>query len=146
MKHLLAAALAFGIVSCRERPAPSAGSNAADTSPMAGMNMEMQGMKMMPAMRAHMDSMGTASADRMKAMMAGHQEMASGMMDAMGTDMRMMSMSGDSAWTALSDSVRRDLAELPGMSGRPFSSRMKEHLARMQRLMDQHENMMSSMK
>ena len=135
MKCLLAAALASGIVSCGERPAQSARGNEADTSRMAGMNMDMQGMKMMPAMQAHMDSMRTASPDRMKAMMAGHQEMASG-----------MSMSGDSAWTVLSDSVRRDLAEIPGLSGRPLSSRMKEHLARMQRLMDQHENMMGSMK
>jgi hypothetical protein len=146
MKRLLAAIAALGIVSCGERPAQSAGSIAADTSHVAGMNMDMQSMKMMPAMRAHMDSMSSASADRMKAMMSGHQEVASSMMDAMGADMRMTRMSGDSAWTALTDSVRRDLAELPGLSGAPFSSRMKEHLARMQRLMDQHENMMSSMR
>jgi hypothetical protein len=107
---------------------------------------DMPSMGMMAAMRAHTDSMHTASPDRMKAMMPAHQEMASKMLDAMGSDMRMMSMTGDSAWTALSDSVRRDLAELPDLTGKQFSERLRAHIGRIQRLMAQHETMMGSMR
>ncbi|MGH2604376.1 MAG: hypothetical protein ACRDJ9_33930 [Dehalococcoidia bacterium] len=35
------------------------------------------------------------------------------MLDAMGSDMRMMGMTPDPAWTALTDSIKRDLADVP---------------------------------
>jgi hypothetical protein len=149
MRHLLVMIGIFAIVGCAERPgsrAEDAGTRSgADNAPSKGM-MNMPSMGMMPAMRAHMDSMRTASPDRMKTMMADHQEMASRMMDAMGSDMRMMSMAGDSGWAALSDSVRRDLADLPDLAGQRLATRMKAHLERMQRLMAQHETMMGAMK
>src|SRR2546426_4949765 len=83
---------------------------------MGGMQMNgVQGMGMMATMRAHMDSMERVSPERMKAMMAGHEDMASRMMDAMGADMSGMHMTPDTAWTALTDSVRQDLADLPAL-------------------------------
>ena len=150
MRHVLAAIGILALPACSERPARQAdgtGSRpAGESTPTAGMGMDMPSMGVMTTMRAHMDSMRTASPERMRAMMAAHQEMASKMMDAMGADIRMMNMSGDSAWGALSDSVRRDLAELPNLTGQQLSSRMRAHIERMQRLMAQHETMMGGMK
>jgi hypothetical protein len=150
MRRFLAAIGFLALAGCAERPAREAegsGSRAGgESTPTTGMHMDMPSMGMMTTMRAHMDSMRTASPERMKAMMAAHQEMASRMMDAMGSDMRMMGMAGDSAWAALSDSVRRDLAELPDLTGQELSTRMRAHAERMQRLMAQHEVMMGSMK
>lgn len=60
----------------------------------------------------------------------------------MGADMRGMNMTPDSAWAALSDSLRQDLADLPSLSGGALKSRMQAHVGRMQRMLAMHEGMM----
>jgi hypothetical protein len=105
--------------------------------------MAMPGMQMMPMMRAHMDSMMGMSPQQMQAMMARHQDMMSRMMDGMGSDMRGMNMTASAEWTALTDSVKRDLAELPGLEGHALSDRMRAHTERVRRLIAMHEGMMS---
>lgn len=104
--------------------------------------MPMQGMAMMGAMRAHMDSLAGMSPQQMQAMMVTHQALMSQMLDAMGADMRGMKMSGSPAWTALTDSVKRDLAELPSLKGQELAARMRAHAARVERLMAMHQGMM----
>jgi len=140
--------------SSSDKPAPAAegGSMQGSGQDSGGMGMDgmhqgmegmkMEGMPMMGMMRAHMDSMGRMSPERMRAMMARHQDMASRMMDGIGTDMRGMKMTPDAGWTALSDSVRQDLAELPALSGKALEARVKGHVDRMRRLMARHEAMM----
>lgn len=126
------------------RPADSAGmAGHMDSGGMAG--MPMQGMPMMSGMRAHMDSMKGMSPEQMQAMMPRHQAMMSQMMDRMGADMRGMNMPGSPEWTALTDSVKQDLAELPGLSGRQLSARMRAHADRVRRLITSHEQMMKGM-
>ena len=110
--------------------------------PMGNMAMDMKSMPMMQMMQAHMDSIATMSPQQMGAMMNAHQSMTSQMMDAMGADMMAMHMAPDSAWSALRDSVRRDLADLPGLSGRALKARMEAHAERMRRLMAMHQTMM----
>lgn len=44
-------------------------------------------------------------------------------------------MGPGSPWTALRDSVQRDLADLPGLSGTGLSTRMQAHISRMRRMM-----------
>lgn len=121
---------------------------------MAGMTMDsggmdghmgMEGMNMMPMMREHMDSMMRMSPAQMSQMMAMHDRMMSQMMDRMGGDMRGMKMEGNAEWTALADSVRRDLADLPGLEGPALSARMKTHGDRVRRLLAMHETMMKGM-
>ena len=121
---------------------------------MAGMKMDsggmgghrgMEGMGMMPMMREHMDSMMRMSPAQMTQMMAMHERMMSQMMDRMGGDMRGMNMAGNEEWTALADSVKRDLADLPGLEGKALSARMKAHGDRVRRLLAMHEDMMKRM-
>ena len=118
--------VAIGVVTiaaCGKKP-ESAQSSAADSAgKMAGMPMAMQGMTMMPMMRAH-------------------QDLASRMMDAMGADRRGMGMKPDSAWAALSDSLRQDLADLPGLSDAALKTRMQGHIGRMQRMIVMHAALM----
>jgi copper/silver efflux system protein len=59
---------------------------------------------------------------------------------------RGMHMTADAAWTALADSVRQDLADLPGLSGDALKKRMQAHMDRMQQLMARHQGMMEGMK
>ncbi len=119
-------------------PAPPPGAN----EQMGGMPMAMQGMQMMPMVRAHLDSVAIMPPTRMAAMMASHQDLMSRMMDAMGADMRGMHMQADTAWATLSDSLRQDLADLPSLAGARLKTRMQAHVGRMQRMMAMHGGMM----
>jgi hypothetical protein len=116
-----------------------------DSMQMGGNHMGMGGSDMMPMMRAHMDSMTRMSPGQMSSMMAAHDQMMSQMMDRMGSDMRNMKMSGDAKWNALVDSVKADLADLPGLQGKELSTRMKAHAERVERLLAMHEGMLKGM-
>ena len=116
-----------------------------DSTPMGGGNMGMSGSALMPMMRAHLDSLMRMSPEQMTGMMAAHDRMMSQMMDQMGADMRRMNMSADAKWSALTDSVKADLADLPGLQGNELSTRMKAHAVRVQRLMAMHEGMLKGM-
>jgi outer membrane murein-binding lipoprotein Lpp len=132
------------LAGCGDKAKTDQASGGTKTDTMAGMDMGKYA-GMMPGMRAHMDSMAQASPEQMRSMMTSHQEMGSRMLDAMGADMRSMNMKSDAAWTALSDSVRSDLAELPGLHGAALKQRVQGHTDRVKRLMDRHEAMMGGM-
>jgi hypothetical protein len=95
-------------------------------------------------MQAHTDSMMRMDPDQMSGMMATHERMMSQIMDRMGSEMRRMKMSETPEWSALTDSVKRDLAELPSLKGKALSARMRAHADRVQRLMRAHERMMKT--
>ena len=110
---------------------------------MSGMQgMSMRSDSMIPMMRAHLDSLAAASPQFVSDMMTTHETMASQILDAMGADMTAMGMKADSAWIALTDSVKRDLADLPTLSGQRLDSRLRAHVDRFRRLMAMHQQMM----
>ena len=114
---------------------------------MTGMQgMGMRSDSLMPMMRAQLDSLAALSPQGTAGMLSMHEAMASRMLDAMGADMTAMGMTPDRPWTALTDSVKRDLADLPAVSGRALDARLKAHIGRMRRLMAMHESMMQGMK
>jgi hypothetical protein len=112
-----------------------------DSGGMKMGGMPMQGMQMMSNMRAHMDSMMRMSPQQMQAMMPMHEQMMSGMMDGMGSDMRGMNMPSTPEWSALTDSVKQDLADLPNLKGQQLSARMRAHADRVKRLIAMHDKM-----
>jgi hypothetical protein len=114
-------------------------------SGMAGMP-GMGNSGMMPMMQAHTDSMTRMTPEQMSGMMASHERMMSQMMDQMGGEMRQMKMSETREWSALTDSVKQDLAELPSLKGQALSTRMKAHADRVRRLIASHEGMMKGMR
>ena len=116
-----------------------------DSMPMGGDQMSMGESSMMATMRAHMDSMARMSPDQMSDMMAAHDRMMSQVMDRMGADMRGMHMSGDAKWNALVDSVKADLADLPGLQGKDLAEGTKAHADRVRRLISMHQDMMKGM-
>lgn len=110
---------------------------------MPGMQgMAMKSDSLIPMMRGHLDSLGAMPGASLPGMLKTHDAMTSQMLDAMGGDMRMMNMPADTAWNALADSIRRDLADLPALSGRPLEVRVRAHVDRMRRLLDMHARMM----
>jgi hypothetical protein len=141
----------MAVAACKGGERPAERAQPTGQPPMGGMNMDsmqmsgnmgMAGPNMMPMTRAHMDSMMRMSPGQMSATMAAHDRMMSQMLDRMGADMRSMKMSGDARWNSLVDSVKADLAELPGLHGNKLSARMKAHADRVQRLLAMHEGMM----
>jgi hypothetical protein len=115
-----------------------------DSGRMTGMS-GMGNSGMMPMMQAHTDSMMRMKPEQMSGMMASHQRMMSQMMDQMGSEMRQMKMLETPEWSALRDSVKQDLAELPSLKGQALSVRMRAHAGRVQRLIAAHEGMMRGM-
>ncbi len=116
---------------------------------MPGMSGSMGGMMsaaMMDSMHTHMSMMEGMSGARMKAMLPAHRQMVADMLSRMSADMRQMNMQPDAIWTALADSVRRDLVRMPDMSAAELRSAMPAHHARMMRLMEMHRSMVSGMK
>ena len=51
-------------------------------------------------------------------------------------------MSSTPQWTALSDSVKLDLTELPNLKRQQLSARVRAHAERVRRLIAMHEAMM----
>ena len=139
----LAAALVVAACGKKESAPQQAMPGTGNMPGMSGMQgMAMRSDSMMPMMRVHLDSMARMPAQFAVGMLAAHDAMASQMLDAMGSDMTMMSMRPDVAWAALTDSVKRDLADLPSLSGRALETRLRAHVARMGRLLDRHGAMM----
>ncbi|MEA2723422.1 MAG: hypothetical protein QOH59_1193, partial [Gemmatimonadales bacterium] len=128
----------------KDAPAVSKGGMKMDSG-MAGMPA-MGNSGMMSTMQAHTDSMARMTPAQMSGMVASHERMMSQMMDQMGSDMRQMKMSESKEWSALTDSVKQDLAELPGLKGQALSTRMRAHTGRVQRLIAAHEGMMKGMR
>lgn len=110
---------------------------------MQGMpGMVMRGDSLMPMIRADLDSLARMPPQFAHGMLQAHEAMASQMLDVMGTDMTMMNMRPDAVWTALTDSVKRDLADLPSLSGRALETRLTAHIGRTRRLLEMHRAMM----
>ncbi|MEO8296000.1 MAG: hypothetical protein ABI613_10840 [Gemmatimonadota bacterium] len=143
ISRVLLATTMVAAVGCSRKAADARPANqSSDTMSPMGSQMAMQGMQRMPAMNVHLDSMTAMPPAQMASAMAAHEDLASRTMDAMGGDMRMMNMKPDAAWTALSDSLRQDLAELSALSGNALKTRMEAHAGRMRRMMAMHEGMM----
>lgn len=144
--------IALGIAACQgEKASDGEGDSAAAAAPAGGMEgmpgMEgMQGGGMMGQMQAHMRMMETTNGDSLKAMLPMHRQMTANMISEMNREMKGMNMSGDAAWTATMDSLRRDLTNLPEMSAVQLRDFMPEHRGRMMRLMEMHQGMMKNMK
>ena len=139
IRHGVLAGAAIMLAACGQKPEAAQKPAADITGTIGGMQMAMPGMQMM---QAHLDSLATMAPTQMAAAMAAHEDLASRVMDAMGADMRGMSMKPDSTWAALSDSLKRDLADLPGRTGSALSALMQAHIGRMRRMMAMHEGMM----
>ncbi len=143
----LAAALVVAACGKKESAPQQAMPGMGNMPGMTGMpGMGMRSDSLMPMMRGDLDSLAGLSPQFTAGMLSMHESMTSRMLDAMGADMTVMGMKPDPAWTALTDSIKQDLADLPALSGRALDARLKAHIDRMRRLMAMHESMMQRMK
>jgi hypothetical protein len=145
--HVFLIVAGLAVVACGKKADDQSTKASEKPAESTGMG-EHQGMRMgsnMPMMQAHMDSMMRMAPGQMSQMIATHERMMSQMMDQMGSEMRQMKMSENREWSALTDSVKQDLAELPSLKGQTLSARMRAHADRVRRLIAAHEQMMKGM-
>ena len=92
---------------------------------------------MMEEMRATMRTV-QVSADSVRTAMPMHRQMASDMLAQMNKETSDMKIPTDVRWSGLMDSLREDLARMPGMSASELATLMPAHHGRLTRLMDLH--------
>lgn len=126
----------------QRRASETEGHQPGGTQDMPTPSMPMPSMDLLPAVRAYVDSLWSAEPGALAGVVVGHRGRIEPMLTAMDQDMKAMNMTADPAWRALTDSVRSDLAALPGLSGEPLVLRLRAHAGRMRRLLQRHELMM----
>jgi hypothetical protein len=113
--------------------------------PGTGKAMDSARMMRMSQMQQHVNVMAGLSADSMRALLPMHRQMTANELSEMNQEMQRMKMTADSGWNALVDSVRTDLRTMPEMVAEPLHAMMPRHMARVMRLMQMHDAMMSRM-
>jgi TolA-binding protein len=99
------------------------------------------GMSLVLTMQAHIDSMTRMTPEQMSRGMARHQQMMAQMLEQTRGDVRHMQAPQQRQWSALTDSVKQDLAQLPSLNGTTLSTRMQAHADRVRRLLGMHKLM-----
>ena len=151
MRYLAGLLLFIALAGCTQAADQPAAGRAAPAAELDTAVMPMQGMAGMgsgPMMAQMRELMRTEHSDTGHTMMTGHLQMATQMLAQMEKDMQ--SMKPDPRWSALLDSVRKDMAAMPAMEGGMMQGRgrgamspaMTAHRNRMMRLMDLHQSLM----
>jgi uncharacterized protein (DUF1501 family) len=101
-------------------------------------------MAMLPALRAHLDSVA-AQPTMLHTSMAAHQAEVTGVVDAMHADMMAAGMHSDAAYEALADSVVKGSAALGTASGKEFDRLVMQHVDQLRRLTAVYETKVAAM-
>ena len=137
-----AALLALSLAACGA-PKPVPEKMPATGTMMAGDSMVMKAEPMLPAVRAHLDSLASAAPAMHDAAMAGHDSVMRGVLSAMRSDLMHMGMHSDSAYEALADSVVKDQAEIAGAPSARQPELLRQHLDRVRRLLSVYDVMVA---
>jgi hypothetical protein len=95
------------------------------------------------SMETRLRAMDTMSPAQIAAAFPAHSQAAGAMMTRMSADVQGMHMSPNMSWGATTDSIRRDLSHMAGMTGAQMNAAMPAYHARMTRLMGMHGQMMA---
>lgn len=113
------------------------------TGRMGGMGAMMTGAGVSDSMETRLRTMDTMSAAQIDAALPAHRKAAGDMLSRMSADVQGMHMSPNMSWSATTDSIRRDLSHMAGLTGAQMHAAMPAYHARMTRLMNMHGQMMS---
>ncbi len=148
---LLVALLACGGTAARDGTpardgAPGSGNGSRDSTATgsAAPAANLKGMTMLPAFRAHVDSVA-ADPSMMRSSMPGHRAEVQAMVTAMHADMTGTGMHSDAAYEALADSVVAGAASLGQARGPEFERLVMRHVDQMRRLASVYETKANAM-
>lgn len=128
----------------REARAPDTQSDSATMTVPAGPAGHHSAMPMLPAFRAHLDSVAAQPA-MLKSTMSEHQAEVRAVVDAMRADMAGSGMHSDAAYEALADSVVAGSAAIGKATGAEFTRLVEKHLDQTRRLASVYETKVASM-
>jgi hypothetical protein len=114
-------------------------------SASASSRTELKAMPMLPAFRAHLDTLSRAP-KMAPAAKAQHMSEVKHLVDAMHSDMIALGMAGDAAYEALADSVVKGSEQLGNAAGADFKRRLARHMDQLHRLTAAYESKTASMK
>jgi hypothetical protein len=142
---LLVAVLFIG--ACKGAPAHGSAPDSAamsQSAPAAHPKPELTAMPMLPALRAHLDSVAAHPA-MLRSSMSGHQAEVKAAVDAMHADMMAAGMQSDAAYEALADSVVKGSAALGTARGSDFDREVAQHVDQVRRLAAVYETKAAAM-
>ncbi len=96
------------------------------------------------SMETRLRTMDMMSAAQIEAAFPALRQAAGDMLSRMSADVQGMRMSPNMNWGATTDSVRRDLTHMAGLTGAQMNAAMPAYHARMTRLMGMHGQMMAT--
>ena len=120
------------VKSANDSAPPAAGVD----SPAGG--MELQAMPMLPAVRAHLDSVAADPA-RLHTAMPEHQAEMRKLVNAMHADMARLGMHSDPAYEALADSIVNASDRLATARGEELQRLTAQHIDQVRRLADVYQ-------
>jgi hypothetical protein len=135
--------LSLAVVACKTADRRPAFADSAAVSPAAGMKLE--AMPMLPALRAHTDSLA-ARPGMMRNDMPQHQAEVKHVVAAIHADMARLGMPSDPAYDALADSVVNGSAALGTAGGPEFERLVARHVDQLRRLAAVYETKVAAMK
>jgi hypothetical protein len=142
---LLAVVLTLG--ACKGAPEHGSAPDSAAMSPSAPAahpKPDLSAMPMLPALRAHLDSVAAHPA-MLHGSMSGHQAEVKTVVDAMHADMMAAGMQSDAAYEALADSVVKGSAALGTATGPGFDRQVAKHVDQVRRLAAVYETKTAAM-
>jgi UDP-N-acetylglucosamine transferase subunit ALG13 len=147
LRHAVTVLLVPLAAACGGRDDAADAGAASDTMPAGGMVMpSVEAGGMMDQMRQHLQLMAGLRGDSLQVLLPDHRQRVADMLAQMNREMSDMSMTGDTAWNALADSLRDDLARVSDMTAPKLQAFMNEHAARVTRMMQMHRRMMGGMR
>jgi hypothetical protein len=143
-RYLVIALLTLACRSNEETQAADSGTATMDSSmkSMPDMAKEPRDTSLGGRMTRMQSIVDTATLPTVQAMVAKHPQMVDSMVNSMNDQMRRMNMTPSPEWTALRDSVMKDLDRLGTVSTPELVPLFREHHARMLRLVRMHQSMM----
>ena len=140
--------LLLALIACTGKAgAPAAGVSAGTDSKTSSPHVaiELKAMPMLPAFRAHLDTL-----ERAPKMAPGgisqHMSEVKHLVDAMDSDLIALLMPVDAAYEALADSVVKGSEQLGSAAGADFKRRLAQHMDQLHRLTATYESKTAAMK
>ena len=139
--------LFLGLTSCGGKAAerPAAAGDSAPMAPATTAGMKLEAMAMLPAMRAHLDSLAR-NPNMVRRPGSPPEAMTVRLVNAMQADMGRLGMHSDPAYEALADSVVAGSVALSSARGAKLDRLVARHVDQLRRLSAVYETKVATMK
>ena len=144
-QHFRISVILLGLAACSGKSSPANPPVDSAATSMPSQQVELKGRAMLPAFRAHLDSVARHP-NMMRNSMSQHRSEVKSLVAAMHSDMMALRMHSDPAYEALADSVVQGSARLATAGGAAFNRLVAQHIDQLRRLTSVYESKTASMR